>query len=136
MLGIIYGSAYTGSSAQQNITAITFVGTVVGQLFFGYLSDKWSRANSLLASTIILIVFAALGAAAYGAHGSVNGMFAALTAYRFLVGVGIGGEYPAGSVACSEASGELKAGTRNRWFILFTNVMIGRYISISAICII
>jgi MFS family permease len=51
-------------------------------------------------------------------------MFAALTAYRFLVGVGIGGEYPAGSVACSEASGELKSGTRNRWFILFTNVMI------------
>ena len=29
-----------------------------------------------------------------------------------------------GSVACSEATGELKAGTRNRWFILFTNVMI------------
>jgi len=28
------------------------------------------------------------------------------------------------SVACSEASGELKSGTRNRWFILFTNVMI------------
>ena len=51
-------------------------------------------------------------------------MFAALTAYRFLVGIGIGGEYPAGSVACSEATGELKAGTRNRWFILFTNVMI------------
>jgi MFS family permease len=51
-------------------------------------------------------------------------MFAALTAYRFLVGVGIGGEYPAGSVACAESTGELKAGTRNRWFIMFTNVMI------------
>ena len=36
----------------------------------------------------------------------------------------LGGEYPAGSVACSEATGELKSGTRNRWFILFTNVMI------------
>lgn len=124
MLGIIYGSEYTDSSAQANISAITFVGTVVGQLFFGYLSDKWSRANSLLASTIILIIFAALGAGAYGYHGSAQGMFAALTAYRFLVGVGIGGEYPAGSVACSESTGELKAGTRNRWFILFTNVMI------------
>lgn len=75
-------------------------------------------------STIILIVFAALGAAAYGYHGSTSGLFAALTAYRFLVGVGIGGEYPAGSVACSEATGELKSGTRNRWFIMFTNVMI------------
>lgn len=34
------------------------------------------------------------------------------------------GEYPAGSVGCAESSGELKRGTRNRWFILFTNSMI------------
>jgi MFS family permease len=91
---------------------------------FGYLSDKWSRKNALLLSTVILIVFAALAAGSYGYHGSLQGMFAALTAYRFLVGIGIGGEYPAGSVACSEATGELKSGTRNRWFIMFTNVMI------------
>lgn len=34
------------------------------------------------------------------------------------------GEYPAGSVGCAEASGELKEGHRNRWFIMFTNVQI------------
>jgi MFS family permease len=51
-------------------------------------------------------------------------MLAALTAYRFFLGIGIGGEYPAGSVACAESTGELKAGHRNRWFILFTNVQI------------
>lgn len=124
MLGTIYGGSYKYSSAKKNVSAITFAGTVVGQLVFGYTSDKWSRSNSLLLSTIILIVFAALGAASYGFHGSTQGMFAALTAYRFLVGIGIGGEYPAGSVACSESTGELKAGTRNRWFIMFTNVMI------------
>jgi len=124
LLGVIYGDAYTKSSAVSNISAITFAGTVFGQLIFGYTSDKWSRKNSLLVSTILLVVFAALGAGAYGYKGSLQGMFAALTAYRFLVGIGIGGEYPAGSVACSEATGELKSGTRNRWFILFTNVMI------------
>jgi MFS family permease len=124
MLSTIYGPAYTNSSAKKNVSSITFAGTVAGTLVFGYLSDKWSRKNALLLSTIILIVFAALGAASYGYHGNLQGMFAALTAYRFLGGVGIGGEYPAGSVACSEASGELKSGSRNRWFILFTNVMI------------
>lgn len=124
MLGRIYGDEYTNSSAVANISAITFAGTVFGQLLFGYTSDKWSRKNSLLISTIVLILFAGLGSASYGYKGSAQGLFAALTAYRFLVGIGIGGEYPAGSVACSEASGELKAGTRNRWFILFTNVMI------------
>lgn len=34
------------------------------------------------------------------------------------------GEYPAGSVGCAESTGELKKGTRHRWFILFTNTMI------------
>jgi MFS family permease len=120
----LYGTEYTGSNAQKNVSAIAFAGTVFGQLLFGYTSDKWSRTNSLLVSTVILIIFAALSASSYGAGGSLQGMFAALTAYRFLVGIGIGGEYPAGSVACSEATGELKSGTRNRWFILFTNVCI------------
>ncbi|CZT45853.1 related to GIT1-Glycerophosphoinositol transporter also able to mediate low-affinity phosphate transport [Rhynchosporium secalis] len=124
MLGKIYGGRYKGSDSQKNISAITFAGTVLGQLIFGYTSDKWSRKNSLMVSTIILIVFTALATGSYGAGGSVEGMFAALTAYRFLAGIGIGGEYPAGSVACSEATGDLKSGTRNRWFILFTNVMI------------
>lgn len=94
MLGTIYGTEYTGSRALQNISAITFAGTVFGQLLFGYTSDKWSRKNSLLVSTVILIVFAALGAGSYGAGGNTQGLFAALTAYRFLVGVGIGGERP------------------------------------------
>lgn len=124
MLKELYGDEYSKSAAQKNVSSLTFAGTVLGMLIFGYTSDKWSRSNSLLLSTIILIVFAALGAGAYGYKGSHQGLFAALTAYRFLVGIGIGGEYPAGSVACSEATGELKSGTRNRWFILFTNVMI------------
>jgi MFS family permease len=75
-------------------------------------------------STIILILFAILATASYGAGGSAGGLLAALVAYRFFLGIGIGGEYPAGSVGCAEGTGELKAGTRNKWFILFTNSMI------------
>lgn len=95
----------------------------MGQLIFGYTSDKWSRKGSLLVSTIILIVFTVMSAGSYGGN-SISGLFSALTTYRFLVGIGIGGEYPAGSVSCSEATGKLKSGSRNRWFIMFTNVMI------------
>jgi hypothetical protein len=40
------------------------------------------------------------------------------------VGIGIGGEYPAGSVGAAESTGELKSGSRNLWFIMFTNTMI------------
>ena len=158
-----YGSVYTGSTAKKYVSDITFVGTVVGQLAFGYLADHWSRTNSLLLSTVILIVFTALATGSYY-HGDAVGMFNILTAWRFFVscpagehwqatlpvraarleplgdrrkrgsmanlrfprqvGIGIGGEYPAGSVGCAESTGELKAGTRNTWFIMFTNTMI------------
>ncbi|OBT45912.1 hypothetical protein VE00_04207 [Pseudogymnoascus sp. WSF 3629] len=123
ILGQIYGPAYSESTGAANIAAIAFAGTVLGMLVFGYTSDKWSRRNSLLVATVIMIVFTALCAGAYGG-GTLTGMIAALTAFRFLVGIGIGGEYPAGSVAAAESSGEVKAGTRNMWFIMFTNVAI------------
>ena len=124
---------YKTSPASQNISSIAFAGTVVGQLAFGYLSDHWSRKWSLMISTIILFVFAALSAGSYGYHGSIPGMFAALTAYRFFLGVGIGGEYPAGSVAAAESTGELKSGHRNRWFIMFTNFQIDLGYVVSAL---
>jgi len=44
---------------------------VVGQLAFGYTSDAYSRKWSLLISTILLIVFAALAA---GSWGKVNSL--------------------------------------------------------------
>ncbi|KAH9907410.1 MFS general substrate transporter [Xylariomycetidae sp. FL2044] len=123
VLGRQYGDSYTNSTAASNVAAIAFAGTVVGQLIFGYTSDRWSRKNSLLVSTIILIVFTALATGSYY-KGTAVGLFNILTAWRFFVGIGIGGEYPAGSVSCAESTGELKSGTRNRWFILFTNSMI------------
>ncbi|KAI9904078.1 hypothetical protein N3K66_000607 [Trichothecium roseum] len=123
ILGRQYGDVYSGSNAAQNVSSIAFAGTVVGQLAFGYLSDRWSRANSLLSSTIILIIFTALAAGSYF-KGQAVGMFNMLAAWRFFVGIGIGGEYPAGSVGAAESTSEMKAGTRHRWFILFTNTMI------------
>lgn len=69
---------------------------------FGYLADHWSRKWTLLISSIILIVFAALAAGSYGLNDSQFGLFAALTAYRFFMGVGIGGEYSAGSPGAAE----------------------------------
>ena len=133
MLGILYPDEYANSPASQNVSSIVFAGTVVGQLVFGYVSDHWSRKWTLFTSTMILIVFAILCAGSWGLHGSVYGMLAALTAYRFFLGIGIGGEYPAGSVAAAENTGELKRGHRNRWFIMFTNFQIDFGFVVSAL---
>ncbi|KAJ5612520.1 major facilitator superfamily domain-containing protein [Penicillium lagena] len=133
ILSTLYPKAYSDSPASQNVSAITFAGTVVGMLIFGYTSDHWSRKWSLIISTIILFLFAALCAGAYGYNDNIYGLFAALTAYRFFLGIGIGGEYPAGSVAASENTGELKDGHRNRWFIMFTNFQIDLAYVVSAL---
>ncbi|KAH7127166.1 major facilitator superfamily domain-containing protein [Dendryphion nanum] len=133
MLKRIYPAEFVNSSAQANVSSITFAGTVVGMLFFGFTSDHFSRKWSLFVSTLIIILFATLGTASYGAGGNPNGLITALVVYRFFLGIGIGGEYPAGSVGCAESTGELKEGTRNKWFILFTNVQIDLAFLISAI---
>lgn len=88
MLKTIYPNEYKNSSAQANVSSITFAGTVVGMLFFGYTSDHFSRKWSLFTSTIIIILFATLGTASYGAGGNPNGLLVALVVYRFFLGIG------------------------------------------------
>ena len=89
ILKALYSTEYTNSPAQRNVNSIAFAGTVVGQLFFGWMSDHYSRKWALVTSTVILFIFAALSAGSFGG-GSIHGMLAALTAWRFLLGIGIG----------------------------------------------
>ncbi|ODQ48737.1 hypothetical protein PICMEDRAFT_14266 [Pichia membranifaciens NRRL Y-2026] len=129
-LSVIYGDQYTHSHALRNVSAIAFVGTVVGQLTFGVFSDYISRKTGMLVSSGGLIIFSILAAGCWGVGteakygGNAGGLFAALTAYRFFLGYFIGAEYPTGSAACAEASALLPAGKRNRYFAWFTNFMI------------
>ena len=123
----IYGKKYTDSLAIQHISSIVFVGTVVGQLVFGFLSDHYSRKKSMLIGTTMLIVFTILCSGAWGKATSgtePGGLFAALTAWRFFLGIAVGSEYSSGSPAAAEASNMLPSGKRNRWFMWFTNFAI------------
>ncbi|KAI8608468.1 major facilitator superfamily domain-containing protein, partial [Chytriomyces sp. MP71] len=123
ILSAQYGKEWKGSDAKHWIGNITFLGTVVGMLLFGYTSDKWSRTNTLMASTVVIIVFTILVTATFAGDDHIT-MFNMLVAFRFFVGIGVGGEYPAGSVAAAEGTKGLKAGTRNMWISLVTNAAI------------
>ncbi|CAI5760036.1 unnamed protein product [Candida verbasci] len=119
----IYGDEFTESRAMSNIAAIAFVGIVVGQLSFGYISDRIARKGGMMAANIMLIFFTLM--CAVGSWGvTVQGQFAAITVWRFFMGVGIGAEYPTSSVIASEFANQLPAGHRNRYFSMFTNFMI------------
>ncbi|CUS23431.1 LAQU0S10e00232g1_1 [Lachancea quebecensis] len=135
-LSQIYGKQYSASNAIQNVSSIAFAGTVVGQLSFGYISDYYSRKMAMIVGTSILILFSILAAGAWGVGTTgtqAGGLFAAITAYRFFLGIGIGSEYPAGSTAAAEASNSLPAGKRNRWFCWFTNFMIDAGFVVSSV---
>ncbi|ODV59561.1 Git1p [Ascoidea rubescens DSM 1968] len=124
-LALLYNEKYTNSSAMNNVASIVFAGTVLGQLIFGYISDKVSRKSGMLMASAGLTVFSILCSASWGKNkNDVHGMLIALTVYRFILGFFLGAEYPCGSVSAAEASSCLPRRHRNRYFCMFTNFCI------------
>jgi len=127
LLTRIYGhDALANNNYSKKLTSLAFAGTVVGMLTFGYISDKIGRKFGMMTAAGIVTLFSALSAASSGAHGSIGGMLSMLAAMRFLLGIGIGAEYPCGSVSASEQSegpGVSKK-AQHRWFAIATNTMI------------
>ncbi|KAI0302380.1 major facilitator superfamily domain-containing protein [Multifurca ochricompacta] len=126
VLKILYPEAVKHNNYSKTLTSVAFAGTVVGMLVFGYVSDKIGRKFGMMAATGIVALFSGLSAASSGAHHSPSGLLAMLCACRFLLGIGVGAEYPCGSVAASEQSEEegIAKNAQHRWFALATNTMI------------
>ncbi|KAG6826519.1 hypothetical protein H0H92_015490 [Tricholoma furcatifolium] len=105
------------------ITSVGFAGFVVGMLSFGYISDKVGRKFGMLTASGLILLFSGLSSASSGAKGSVNGLLSMLSAMRFFLGIGLGAEYPCGSVAASEQSEEevIHKNSWHRWLALATS---------------
>ncbi|KAF9586227.1 Plasma membrane permease, mediates uptake of glycerophosphoinositol and glycerophosphocholine [Lunasporangiospora selenospora] len=119
----IYGDQFT-SEISTRIGNSLFVGCILGQIGFGYVCDRVGRKMGLMLTTFLVILGAALCAGSYGANGSVEGLFWALTVYRGILGVGVGGEYPCSSASASEAADEVMPGRRGMLFVFVTNFVI------------
>ncbi|KAF5359634.1 hypothetical protein D9756_003122 [Leucocoprinus leucothites] len=126
ILARIYGDRLEDHNYGTIVRSLTFAGTVVGMLVFGWLSDKVGRKFGMMSANAIVALFSGLSAASKGANGDFGGMLAMLSAMRFLLGIGIGAEYPCGSVSASEQSEEpgISKRAQHRWFALATNTMI------------
>lgn len=93
-----------------------------------------------MTATGIVALFSALSAASSGAHGSIGGLLSMLSAMRyvlppvllrrqdskatsFLLGIGVGAEYPCGSVSAAEQSEEpgIAKNAQHRWVALATS---------------
>ncbi|KAF9038118.1 putative metabolite transporter [Panaeolus papilionaceus] len=121
----VYGAdALAAHNYGTTLSSLGFAGTVVGMLTFGYLSDRMGRKFGMMAASGIVVLFSGLSAASSGT--SVSGMLRMLAAMRFLLGIGVGAEYPCGSVAASEQSEEehIDKKSQHRWLALATNNVI------------
>ncbi|KAG0679159.1 Inorganic phosphate transporter pho84 [Pichia californica] len=104
-LGVSYMSyAFWGgsipSSTETLIKVSTSVGTVIGQLGFGYLADAVGRKSVYGVELMIMISATILQCTA--AHSSAISFPAILTFYRIIMGIGIGADYPLSSIITSE----------------------------------
>ncbi|CAM1507289.1 Fc.00g069300.m01.CDS01 [Cosmosporella sp. VM-42] len=85
------------------INFFTLFGSVIGQLLFGYLADRYGRTR-LYGIELVLVIVSTIGVAT-SSHGYNDLSFLGLFIWwRFVMGIGIGAEYPLSAVITSEWS--------------------------------
>lgn len=84
------------------ISLSLLVGTFFGQIFVGILADRYGRKRMYGIELLVLTLSTVLMAlSSKGALASTNGLVW-IVAWRFIMGLGIGGDYPLSAVITAE----------------------------------
>ncbi|KAJ1970904.1 hypothetical protein H4R35_005586 [Dimargaris xerosporica] len=83
------------------VKVATQVGTLVGQLVFGWLGDRFGRQRIYGFELMIIIIGTIMSAFSASAVHGFN-VLTTLTIMRFVVGFGVGGDYPLSATITSE----------------------------------
>lgn len=103
MIGLVYGANGQLTRSQElGLKIATPVGNLVGQVAFGWLADKWGR-KKIYGIELLIMMVATFGQTMAGRGPGVN-VFGVLIFWRFIMGIGIGGDYPLSAVITSEFS--------------------------------
>ncbi|KAF5451115.1 hypothetical protein F2P56_031410 [Juglans regia] len=91
------------------VVGVALVGTLTGQLVFGWLGDKLGR-KKVYGVTLIIMVFCAIcSGLSFGS--STQSVIGTLCFFRFWLGFGIGGDYPLSATIMSEYANKKTRGT-------------------------
>ncbi|AQK97063.1 Inorganic phosphate transporter 1-11 [Zea mays] len=95
-------------SVNNMVTGVALVGTLMGQLVFGYFGDKLGRKR-VYGITLVLMAACAIGSGlSFGS--SAHAVIGTLCFFRFWLGFGIGGDYPLSATIMSEYSNKKTRG--------------------------
>ena len=102
-LAYVYWGDDISGDHESAINALTLAGSILGQLLFGYLADKYGRTK-LYGFELIIVIFSTIGVtqSSAGWGGKSMDITASLYCWRFLMGIGIGAEYPLSAVITAE----------------------------------
>ncbi|ODV90890.1 hypothetical protein CANCADRAFT_2611 [Tortispora caseinolytica NRRL Y-17796] len=95
-----YHSASLPSSTDTAIKVSTSGGTVIGQLFFGWIADVLGRKR-VYGIELMIIIAGTLGQAIAGKADGLS-FVGVIIFWRVIMGIGIGGDYPLSSIITSE----------------------------------
>ncbi|CAA7267758.1 unnamed protein product [Cyclocybe aegerita] len=101
MLGYVYGKDQALTKHQDlGVKVATPVGTLVGQVVFGWLADIVGR-KKMYGVELLIMVVSTFAQALVGNAAAVD-IIAVVIVWRFIMGVGIGGDYPLSAIISSE----------------------------------
>ncbi|KAF0919551.1 hypothetical protein E2562_029777 [Oryza meyeriana var. granulata] len=95
-------------SANNMVIGVALVGTLMGQLVFGYFGDKLGRKRVYGVTLILMAACAICSGLSFG-H-SRRAVIGTLCFFRFWLGFGIGGDYPLSATIMSEYSNKKTRG--------------------------
>lgn len=90
------------------LKAATPIGNIFGQFIFGWLADVFGRKR--LYGVELLIIIVATFAQALAGQALATNVIGVIIAWRFILGVGIGGDYPLSAVISSEFASTMNRG--------------------------
>ena len=111
---LVLGDLYSLGSWESSLVATaSLLGTFSGQVIFGLLGDKLGRkTSSALTCSFLLVGAFGSGIFTYDFAGISLVLFIMLSLWRYLLGIGIGGEYPVTAIFTGESdSSNDKRGT-------------------------
>lgn len=87
---------------KSNVKTTALIGAVVGQIGFGATADLIGRRKVFIMTCSLVIIGALLSATVQDTE--TFGIYSQLALWRFVLGVGVGGEYPLSAAITSESS--------------------------------